>query len=212
MDIINEINDNEIGDMDVMNNWGNTVVISHATGLFSQLSHLKQGSVLVQKGQYVLEGTQIAQCGNSGRSPFPHLHFQFQTAGVIGSHTLNYPFASYLSKSAVQEFHSSDQPQLNQVVGNNIMNEQLDKALHFIPGQEIHFEIENETAPTLVDWKVETDIYNQSYIYCPKTNSKAWFSRLPDMFYFTHFEGNRKSVLYDFFLGAIRSSPAMFPD
>ncbi len=80
------------------------------------------------------------------------------------------------------------------------MNEQLDKALHFIPGQEIHFEIENETAPpTLVDWKVETDIYNQSYIYCPKTNSKAWFSRLPDMFYFTHFEGNRKSVLYDFF-------------
>lgn len=201
VDIINEINDNEIGDMDVMNNWGNTVVISHAAGLFSQLSHLKQASILVQKGQYVLEGTQIAQCGNSGRSPFPHLHFQFQTAGVIGSHTLNYPFASYLSKGAKQEFHSSDQPQLNQVVGNNIMNEQLDKALHFIPGQEIHFELENETASTLIDWKVETDIYNHSYIYCPKTNSKAWFSRLPDMFYFTHFEGNRKSILYDLFLG-----------
>jgi len=201
VDVINEIADNEIGDMDVLNNWGNTVVISHASGLFSQLSHLKQGSVLVQKGQYVLEGTQIAQCGNSGRSPIPHLHFQFQTAGIIGSHTLDYPFASYLSKGEKLSYHSSDQPSLNQVVGNNVLNEQLDKALHFIPGQEIRFEVENESEQVFVDWKVETDIFNQSYIYCPKTNSKAWFSRLPDMFYFTHFEGNRKSILYDIFLG-----------
>ncbi len=199
--IINEIDDNEVGDMDLVNNWGNTVVISHAEGLFSQLSHLKQGSVLVQKGQYVLEGTQIAQCGNSGRSPVPHLHFQFQTAGIIGSHTLNYPFASYLSKEEKLQYHSTDQPLLNQIVGNNVMDEQLDKALHFIPGQEIHFELESETESARVDWKVETDIFNQSYIYCPKTNSKAWFSRLPNMFYFTHFEGKRSSVLYDIYLG-----------
>lgn len=201
VDIINEIADNEIGDMDVMNNWGNTVVISHAAGLFSQLSHLKQGSVIMQKGQYVLEGTQIAQCGNSGRSPIPHLHCQFQTAGVIGSHTLNYPFASYLSKGEKLDYHSSDQPLHNQVVGNNVLDEQLNKSLHFIPGQEIHFELEIESGQSLVDWKIETDIFNQSYIYCPKTNSKAWFSRLPDMFYFTHFEGSRKSILYDIFLG-----------
>ncbi|MBU2558272.1 MAG: urea transporter [Bacteroidetes bacterium] len=201
-EIINNLNDNDIGDMNLQHNWGNSIVISHAEGLFSQLSHLQKGSILVQKGQYVQQGTQVASCGNSGRSPFPHLHFQFQTASETGSHTLNYPFAAYLSKEAEIRFHSSDQPRQDEVVGNNVLEEQLDKALHFIPGQEIRFEIASGDEKEIITWKIETDIFNQSYLYCSKTQSKAWFSRIPDMFYFTHFEGNRKSVLYDVYLGA----------
>ncbi len=199
-EIVDTIEDNEIGDMNLNFNWGNTVVISHATGLFSQSSHLKLGSVLVKKGQYIQKGQQIASCGNSGRSPYPHLHFQFQTASEIGSHTLDYPFAAYLSRDPQINFHSSDQPLLDQLVSNNIIDDQLDKALHFIPGQEIRFKVEDSDEEIV--WIVETDIYNKSYLLCTETQSKAWFNRLPDMFYFTHFEGNRKSFLYDFYLAA----------
>jgi hypothetical protein len=199
-EVVDTIEDNQIGDMNLNFNWGNTVVISHTTGLFSQSSHLKLGTVLVKKGQYVQKGQQIASCGNSGRSPYPHLHFQFQSASEIGSHTLDYPFAAYLSRDPEIKFHSSDQPLLDQLVSNNIVDDQLDKALHFIPGQEIKFK--RQDSEEEIVWQVETDIYNKSYLLCKKTQSKAWINRLPDMFYFTHFEGNRNSYLYDFYLAA----------
>lgn len=199
-EVIDNIEDNQIGDMNLNFNWGNTVVMSHATGLFSQSSHLKLGSVLVKKGQYVQKGEQIASCGNSGRSPYPHLHFQFQSASEVGSHTLNYPFAAYLSRNPEIKFHSSDQPIVEQLVSNNTIDDQLDKALHFIPGQEIKFKVQDSLEE--IDWLVETDIYNNSYLYCKQTKSKAWFNRLPDMFYFTHFEGNRKSFLFDYYLAS----------
>lgn len=38
--------------------------------------HLKSGSILVKKGDYVKEGTKIATMGNTGKSSGKHLHFQ----------------------------------------------------------------------------------------------------------------------------------------
>lgn len=199
MEIIAEVEDNAIGDMNLRQNWGNSIVISHGEGLFSQVSHLQKGSILVHKGQYVEQGTQLANCGNSGRSPYPHLHFQFQTSSEIGAHTLSYPFAAYLSKGEKLQFHSSDQPKQNDVVSNQIVDESLNRALHFIPGQSLKFKTsEND----LLSWEVKTDIFNQSYLQCEQANAKAWFGRKDDLFYFTRFEGNKNTILYDFYLGA----------
>jgi len=58
---------------------GNNVVIDHGNGEFSMLAHLKRGSVKVKTGDKVKAGQEIAQCGNSGNSPFPHLHYHLQT-------------------------------------------------------------------------------------------------------------------------------------
>lgn len=57
---------------------GNFVTIRHATGEYSLLAHLKQGSVSVKEGQQVHVGEQIGRCGHSGNSTEPHLHFQLQ--------------------------------------------------------------------------------------------------------------------------------------
>ncbi|MBG0783330.1 MAG: urea transporter [Bacteroidales bacterium] len=201
MEVINEVDDNAIGDMNLRQNWGNSIVISHGEGLFSQLSHLQKGSIQVHKGQYVEQGTQLANCGNSGRSPFPHLHFQFQTSSVVGAQTLSYPFVAYLSKNGELRFHSSDQPQLNDLVSNQLVDETLNKALHFIPGQTLRFELTDNEQPEIIEWEVKTDIFNQSFLNCRQTNSKAWFGRNSDLFYFTRFEGDKNSLLYDVFLG-----------
>jgi murein DD-endopeptidase MepM/ murein hydrolase activator NlpD len=57
---------------------GNIVVISHGNGEFSQMNHLKQNSLKVKIGDQVKQGEIVAECGNSGASPIPHLHYQFQ--------------------------------------------------------------------------------------------------------------------------------------
>lgn len=65
--------------------YGNYVVIDHGNGEFSQLGHLKQGSVKVGVGERVRQGQVIAEAGASGTSLFPHLHYQLVTrAGIDG--------------------------------------------------------------------------------------------------------------------------------
>lgn len=55
---------------------GNHVVLDLGNGVYAALAHLRRGSVRVTKGQRVTAGEQIADCGNSGNSAEPHLHFQ----------------------------------------------------------------------------------------------------------------------------------------
>ena len=59
--------------------FGNYIVIDHGNGEYSQLGHLKRGSVRVRIGQRVRQGEPIAQAGSAGSSLFPHLHYQLAT-------------------------------------------------------------------------------------------------------------------------------------
>ena len=58
---------------------GNNIVIDHGSGEFSMFAHLKWGSIQVNPGDKLHLGQQVAKCGNSGNSPFPHLHYHLQT-------------------------------------------------------------------------------------------------------------------------------------
>ncbi|KYG04950.1 hypothetical protein BE21_43820 [Sorangium cellulosum] len=57
---------------------GNHVVLRHEDGLYSTVAHLRRGSVRVQPGDRVKQGAILAECGNSGHSTEPHIHFQLQ--------------------------------------------------------------------------------------------------------------------------------------
>jgi urea transporter/murein DD-endopeptidase MepM/ murein hydrolase activator NlpD len=96
--IIDNVEDNAVGGMDIQQNWGNTIVIKHSEGLYSKISHIKQETFKVAVGDYVYRGQFLANCGNSGRSPEPHIHFQLQTTPHVGSKTLNYPLAYFMEK------------------------------------------------------------------------------------------------------------------
>lgn len=56
---------------------GNRIVIRHADGIHSFITHLKSESAMVKVGQRVAEGEAIGRCGNSGFSPVPHIHIVF---------------------------------------------------------------------------------------------------------------------------------------
>ena len=48
-----DVEENEIGEMNVSRNWGNSIVLRHADSLYSKLSHLKKESFKVKTGDYV---------------------------------------------------------------------------------------------------------------------------------------------------------------
>ena len=75
---IDGVPDNKPGELNPIHVTGNTLVLKTDSGEFILFGHLKEGSIAVQKGQEVLQGAYLAQCGNSGNSSEPHLHLQLQ--------------------------------------------------------------------------------------------------------------------------------------
>jgi urea transporter/murein DD-endopeptidase MepM/ murein hydrolase activator NlpD len=96
------IADNKPGDVNLRNNWGNHVVIQTDSGLFVLLAHLRQSSVRVREGERVTPGTPIAACGNSGRSPQPHLHMQVQFHSGLGGRTIPFHLVSAIVRAGAE--------------------------------------------------------------------------------------------------------------
>jgi murein DD-endopeptidase MepM/ murein hydrolase activator NlpD len=61
---------------------GNGVLIDHGQGWQTQYCHLKQGSLLVQKGETVAAGDPLGLVGQSGKAEFPHVHLSVRHNGV----------------------------------------------------------------------------------------------------------------------------------
>jgi urea transporter/murein DD-endopeptidase MepM/ murein hydrolase activator NlpD len=202
-DIINTVEENDIGDVNTAYNWGNTIIINHLNGLFSQISHVKKDSFNVFVGQYVTKGTFLATCGNSGRSPEPHIHFQLQTIPTIGAVTLPYPIAYFIERNGIEKtLHISEVPKQGSFISNIQVNELLCLAFSLLPGKIL--KLKNNSTGTSLEWEVFTDAYNKSYLYCKQSNSYAYFVNDGMMIYFTDFEGDKNSTLFHFYLAVYR--------
>jgi urea transporter/murein DD-endopeptidase MepM/ murein hydrolase activator NlpD len=204
-DVTDGIPDNPPGDNNIQRNWGNSIVLKHNDHLFSQVSHLKAGSTKIRKGDPVKRGDILGLCGNSGRSPYPHLHFQMQSTPHIGSKTIHYPLSNYLTAAngkPILRTHSVPE------AGNKITAIQnhplFESAFHFLPGQVMKFEVTGTLLKWLKgshEWEVKTDEYNNSYFECRRTGAMAFFYNNGNIHYFINFLGSRKSLLYYFYLG-----------
>jgi murein DD-endopeptidase MepM/ murein hydrolase activator NlpD len=77
---------------------GNRVVIDHGNGEYSMLAHFRQGSVRVRPGDLVRAGDVLGECGNSGNSTAPHIHYHLQnTATWFASDGLPAQFRGYVA-------------------------------------------------------------------------------------------------------------------
>ena len=59
--------------------YGNLVIIKHQGGYVTVYAHNRRN--MVDEGQRVRQGFQIAELGNTGRSTGPHLHFEIRHKG-----------------------------------------------------------------------------------------------------------------------------------
>ena len=204
INIIDGIEDNEPGEINMVQNWGNTIIIKHSDYLYSQISHLKQNSFKVEIGSFLKKGEQIASLGNSGRSPQPHLHFQLQSTPHVGSKTLEYPLSYYIThKDGQDEFLAFKYPKEEERISDIKINKTINKAFKLIPG--MIFKVSSNTNNFKEsEWEVHTDAYNLTYITCSDTDSYAYFVNDGTVLYFTTFEGDKNSLLYYFYLSAFK--------
>lgn len=207
-EVVNHIEDNAIGQVNTRHNWGNTVVLRHLPGLYTQLSHLRHQSVRVKPGDVVRRGDVLATCGSSGRSPEPHLHVQVQATPYVGSRTLAYPLAAFLTKTARSEapqLRRFGVPKVGEVVSPAVPHRLLSQALRLPPGYALDVQ---QTGPdgqptgAAHRWEVSTDAYNRAYLRCLTTGAVAYFVRDETVFYFTAFYGAEASWLYLFYRAA----------
>jgi murein DD-endopeptidase MepM/ murein hydrolase activator NlpD len=205
-EIIDNVEDNEPGKIDTVKNWGNSVVIRHSDFLYTQMSHLLAGSIKKRKGDYVIAGEIVAACGNSGRSPVPHLHFQVQSNPSPGSKTIEYPFSYYLTKDGNSYLlRSYTVPAEGETVKNVDTDPVLKNAFDFQPGMILSYNYtEGDSEKREARWEVFTDPYNTKYLYCADSGSYAYFVNDGTMFYFTAFYGDNKSLLFYFYLAAYK--------
>jgi murein DD-endopeptidase MepM/ murein hydrolase activator NlpD len=75
---VDGVKDNLPGDLNPIYIPGNTVIIKTLNNEYLFLAHFKNHSIKVKEGQKIMQGQLLGQCGNSGNSSEPHLHFHIQ--------------------------------------------------------------------------------------------------------------------------------------
>lgn len=131
-----DLADNAPGEVDAVNCWGNYVLIAIGNGNFVLVAHLRQGSVTVAVGEALVPGQPIGQCGNSGRSPQPHIHLHVQEGMTLGSPTR--PF--HLSGVCIDgRFVLDDIPAERDRVSVPHVSEALKRSLHYQIGRRLAY-------------------------------------------------------------------------
>ncbi len=198
--VASSIPNNEVGDVNLDKNWGNTVIIDHGEGLFSAASHLDSDSIKLKENDYILKGDVIGLCGNSGRSPYPHIHFQYQLTDKIGDKTYRFPFAHFIEKREDKLIAKSfDYPKENSIIQNIVVHKTIKKAFGLRLGDKITLQCSVNENSFTEEWEVKVDIYNMLYIENDQKET-AYIYLTDKVFYFSHYLGSKKSALYYFFL------------
>jgi len=136
--VCSDVPDNPPGEVHPESRWGNYVLIAVDVHHYVMLAHLQQDSLQVVPGQAVAPGHPLARCGNSGRSPQPHLHVHVQSGPQLGAPTRPWHFSHVLA--GVQGNLQLDlQPRLGQTLCRPRLDRGLAEALHFPVGRQFHY-------------------------------------------------------------------------
>jgi urea transporter/murein DD-endopeptidase MepM/ murein hydrolase activator NlpD len=202
--VVASVHDNEPGEVNLQQNWGNSVIISHQYKLFSSLSHLKSDSIKLKEGDRVKKGEIIGLCGNSGRSPYPHIHFQFQVNDKLGDKTHKFPISHFIEKENNKLFlRTFSYPNENSIVRNIDIHNTIKNSFNFKLGDKLKFRYSIDDKGYEETWDVKVDITNQLYIESSK-EAKAEFYLTDKVFYFTSYIGEKNTALYYFYLAAVQ--------
>ncbi|WP_164705037.1 M23 family metallopeptidase, partial [Pseudomonas viridiflava] len=75
------VNDGVVTFAGAMGGYGYMIEVDHGAGLRTRYAHMHADGVLVDVGDTVTSGQNIARVGNTGSSTACHLHFEVYTQG-----------------------------------------------------------------------------------------------------------------------------------
>ena len=201
--------DNPPGDVDVKNNWGNFVLIRLDSGLHVLLAHLKQHSVKVKESEWIVPGKPLAACGNSGRSPQPHLHLQVQRSARLGSPTEPFHLCSLLRHQGdgASEYLVNARPRVGDTLEAAVLDPRLADPLHLPVGRQFTYQVEGDGLPpdTRRHLQVELTLLGQ-FRLVSDTGASAAFEEKNGVLAFYDRQGP-KDILLDTWLLACGLTP-----
>lgn len=138
---INNQPDNFPGEVNTQQNWGNLVLIRLYNHFHVLICHLQQNSLEIVEGQVVEPGQSIGRCGNSGRSPQPHIHLHIQKDASLDSPTVPFHLThvTTVNGSSARTFQFYIRPSENQKVSQPTINPYFKMALHLPVGRQLYY-------------------------------------------------------------------------
>ena len=77
---VDGIKDNNPGDLNPIYTPGNSIMLKTINNEYILIAHFKNHTITVKEGEKVKKGQILGNCGNSGNSSEPHLHFHLENA------------------------------------------------------------------------------------------------------------------------------------
>lgn len=176
--VYDRLPDNEPGEVDTRNNWGNFILIRLDSGLHLLLAHLQQGSAKVKEKERVQPGKVLAACGNTGRSPQPHLHMQVQHSAQLGSPTYAFHLCSTMLRKAdgSLEYQVVSIPKEGEQIEPTTPDDQLSNQLHLPVGRQFSYRVTANQLNTVDNHEltVELTLLGQFRLYSDSHASAAF--------------------------------------
>ncbi|MDI1312937.1 urea transporter [Prosthecobacter sp.] len=98
--VIDGVADNAPGGCNFASNWGNHLILRLDYGGIVKLAHFMKNGIVVKNGQRVGAGDLLGYCGNSGRSPVPHIHLHNQATPETGAPTTPFCLTNFFTRTA----------------------------------------------------------------------------------------------------------------
>lgn len=201
-----DIADNLPGEVNLEDRFGNYVLIALGEERYLVLAHLSQGSVKVRPGQLLKPGEVVGRCGNSGRSPQPHLHLHVQRGATLGSATLPFHFSGVLVD---ENFSLMTVPGVGQQVTTPRLCHHTEQSLRLPVGRRLIFCLESpdRQASELRTLQTRLDLSGQFWL---QGRDGAELALYQDSRVLTCFDRNSKpDALLDLFALALGVTPLM---
>ena len=190
--------DNKPGEIDTENNWGNFIIIRLDSGLHLLLAHLQQASIKTKESARIKPGEILAACGNSGRSPQPHLHCQVQQSAELGSPTYPFHLCSMMlhRKDNLLEYKVVTVPSEGDLIEATGTDDQLATHLHLPVGRQLSYQLSanQDKEKTNGKFTVELTLLGQFRLHS-QSGASAAFEENNGVLAFYDRKGNKDKLL-----------------
>ena len=154
--------------------WGNAVIIQHADGTYTKITHLEASSVQVSVGVNVIAGRYIGRQGGTGctvgnmQGCGSHVHIQRQLTSALSGDSINTAFSETANPltcgttytSSLTESNGSQTSSTIDLANNQSVSGTLAR------GQQVSYRINIPTGTTMLRWEMtgsgDADLYTKA--------------------------------------------------